>query len=148
MPNAVDAVVRALVSTFTAALPGVEVSDGPLVGEIGVTELVIVAHDATPDANTTITIQQEWADLAATSRYERGSIPCCVLAQTGDVDIPGRRIRATQILSTCETALRSNRTLAGAVMTAELVTGEVHQFSNPKGTAVVAQFQITYMAQV
>lgn len=148
MPNAVDAVVSALVTAFTAALPGTEVHDGRPVEAPGATEMVIVAHDATPDGNAVITIQQEPANLAGTSRYERGQIPCCVLAQTGDVDIPERRARATQILGSCETALRADRTLAGAVMTAEVVAGEVHQFSNKAGTAVVAQFQITYMAQV
>ncbi len=148
MATAVDAVVLALVTALTNALPDTRVSDGPLVEGPVLTEMVLVAHDATPDADAVITVEQEWADLAATSRYERGSIPCCVVAQTGDVDIPGLRSRALQILATCETTLRANRTLTGAVMTSEFASGEVHQFSNKDGTAVIAAFEITYMAQV
>jgi hypothetical protein len=148
MATAIDAVLDALVSAFTVALPTVSVMDGPPVKPPGDTELVLVAHDATPDADATITLDQEWADLACTSRYERGSIPCCVVAQSGDVDIPGRRARAIQMLASIETALRANRTLGGVAMTSEFVTGEVHQFQNGDGSAVVAQFQITYMAQV
>lgn len=148
MTNAVDAVCAALVSTLAVALPDVQVNDGPLAQAPGVTDLVLVGHDATPDADPTITISQEWADLAATSRYERGSIPCCVVAQTGDVDVPGRRARAMQLVAACEVALRANRTLGAAVMTSELTAGGVHQFSNSDGTAVIAQFEITYLAQV
>jgi hypothetical protein len=148
MATAVDAVVDALVAAFTAALPGVEVADGPPVEAPGVPDLVLVAHDQTPDGDSTITIEQEWADLAASSRYERGQIPCCVVAQTGDVDIAGRRARAVQLLAACEAALRSDRTLGGSVMTAQFASGAVHQIQNDEGSAVVGAFQITYMAQV
>jgi hypothetical protein len=139
-------VVDALVAMFTAT--GVETVDGPPVEGAGATEMVIVGHDATPDADNVITIEQEWADLACSSRYERGSVPCCVIAQTGDVDVAGRRARALQILAACETALRADRLLGGAVMTAQLSAGEVHQFQNGDGSAVVAPFTVTYMAQV
>jgi hypothetical protein len=148
MTNAVDSVVLALVSAFGAALPGVAVVDGPRPMGPGDTELVLVAHDATPDADTVITIQQEPASLGGTDRYERGSIPCCVMAQTGDADVPGRRQRAMELLATCETTMRANRTLGGVVMTSQFASGEVHQFQNDLGSAVVAQFEITYMAQV
>jgi hypothetical protein len=150
MTSAIGTVLTALVAAFSAqpALAGVEVIDGASAEAPGAVDLVLVGHDASPDGDAEIGVEQEWADLAATSRYERGSVPCTVLSQSGDVDIPGRRARAMELLAACETALRADRTLGGLVMVAQVSTAGAHQYLNGDGTAVVVPFTVTYMAQV
>lgn len=148
MSSAVDSVITALVAGFTAALPGVEVGDGPPVESPGVVDLVLVGHDQSPDADSAITTRQEWANLACTSRYETGEIPCCVFTQSGDTDIAARRTRAMQLLAACEVRLRADLSLGGVVMTSQLVAAVAHEYQNVDGSAVVVPFTVTYRAQV
>lgn len=148
MTSAVDSVVTALVAGFAAALPGVEVADGPPVEAPGAVDLVFVGHDQSPDADSVITIGQEWANLACTSRYETGEIPCCVLSQTGDTDIAARRARAMQLLAACEVRLRADLSLGGVVMTSQMTSAVAHEYQNGDGSAVVVPFTVTYRAQV
>jgi hypothetical protein len=150
MSSAVGAVVTALVAAFGAqpALYGVEVIDGPPVESPGAVDLVMVGHDYGPDSDAEITVEQEWADLACTRRTERGAVPCSVLSQTGDVDVPGRRARVLQLLAACEAALRADLSLGGVVRVAQLESAGAHQFTNDKGTAVVVPFTVTYVASV
>lgn len=150
MSSRLDDVMSALVTTFTASssLTGVDVRDGPPLDGVGDADFVLVGHDGTPDSNADMTVEQEWADLGCTSRYENGEVICAVVSQTGDTDLQVRRDRAFTLLAACESALVADRTLGGLVMSAQFVRGAARQFQNRNGSAVVAQFTVTYFAQV
>lgn len=148
MPSALDDVLTALVSTFTTALPGVSVFDGPPVTSPGDADLVIVGHDATPDSAADVTVSQEWVDLACTRRVETGEVTCCVVSQTGDTDLKARRDRAFVLLAACEAALLGDMTLGAVVTSAQFARATARQFQNSAGSAVVAPFVVTYRSHI
>lgn len=149
MASALDDVSGALVALFRAALPAsVPVYDDDPVTNADDDAFVLVGDDGDPESERESTFGQEWADLACSSRHERGSIPCAAVAASGDTDPATTRTAAFALLSACETALRTNRTLSGLVMTAQLTTGSALLAQGDNGSWVIAQFEITYMAQV
>lgn len=148
MASRLDEVQAALVTLFTAALPGVAVYDDDALTAENDDRFVIVGDDWDPESDSTSTFEQEWADLACSSRYERGSIPCAAGAITGDDDTAAVRAAAFAVVAACETTLRADRTLAGLVLIAQLASGSVQLLQTTRGPFLVAQFEITYMAQV
>lgn len=148
MASVLDDVTTALVALFTAALPLVPVyNDDPVTNEADAA-FVLVGDDGDPESERESSFEQEWADLACSSRYERGSIPCSALASSGDTDPDATRSAAFALLAACESALRANRTLGGLVMTSQLTSGSTLLAQGDNGSWVIAQFEITYMAQV
>lgn len=146
MASRLDDVLTSLVATFTTALPTVAVFDGPPVTSPGDADLVIVGHDATPDSDADMTVEQEWADLACSRRHETGEVVCCVVSQTGDTDLKARRDRAFVLLAACEAAVLADLSLGGVVMSAQFARASARQFQNSAGSAVVAPFTVTYRA--
>lgn len=147
MPSRLDDVQAALVAAFAAALAAPVYDEDPVTNEAD-TQFVIVGDDWDPDSDATSTFTQEWADLAATSRYERGSIPCVAVASSGDTDPAAVRQQAYALLAGCEAAVRADRSLGGLVMIAQLEGGATRLVQTTQGPFVSAQFDITYMAQV
>ncbi len=150
MPSVVDDVLTALTASIAAlpALSGVEVLDGPRPEAPGAADMVIVGDDGDPDSSAQVAVTQEWANLAATSRYEFGEVPCCVVSQSGDTDLTARRDRAAAVLAAIEAAVLSDLTLGGRVMVLQLNALRAQQYQNSAGSAAVLPFTITYMAQV
>jgi hypothetical protein len=148
MPSRLDDVLTTLVATFTTALPGVNVYDGPPVTSPGDADLVIVGHDATPDSTADVTVEQSYVDLACTRRQETGEVVCCVVSQTGDTDLNARRSAAFVLLAACEAALVADMTLGGLVRSAQFDRGTARQMQNQAGSAVVASFTVAYRASI
>lgn len=125
---------------------GIVVSDGLPITEDRLVDLVIIGNSGDPENTEAGTISQEYHDLAGISstRDETVQINCCVLSQTGDVDVSSTRTRAFQILGFVESALRGNYGLGLVnVIRVELtdVSVQVDQFAD--GTAVRLPFTIT-----
>jgi len=142
--------MSSLVAIFAAlpALSGVDVRDGPPLDGMGDADFVLVGHDATPDSSADMTVEQEWADLACTRRYETGEVICSALSQTGDTDLQARRDRAFALLAACESAVLADLTLGGVAMSAQFSRASARQFQNKNGSAVVVPFTVTYRAIV
>jgi hypothetical protein len=148
--------VMAALRTKFAALPelsGVEVYIAlPLTAD-DAPDLVLIGHDGDLEGETTATVEYEWANLACTSRYEIGSIPCAVISQTGDEqDMQGRYDRVQVLLAAMENALvtdiNTGGSLAGLVMGATITSGSPRPIQNQAGASVLAPFTVMYRAQV
>jgi hypothetical protein len=149
------AVIAALRTKFAAlpAMDGVEVHVALPVTADDADDLVLLGHDGDLDSEATATCEYEWANLACTSRYELGSIPCAVISQSGDEgDMQGRYDRVQVLLSAMENALvtdiHTGGALAGLVMGATITSGEPRPLQNQAGARVLAPFTVTYRAQV
>lgn len=111
--SAVPALLDALVSTLTAALPTRTVFDGPGVTDDAVTDYVMVGV-ADPDADTpddAVETTVEWAGLGANSRYEHITVRCVAVSWTGDVDVKGVRDRAYASFAAAEQTLTADPSL-------------------------------------
>jgi hypothetical protein len=150
MATKLAAVGDALTTLFSGlpALAGVAVYNGPGVSAAADLDLVLVNDDGDPDSDASSTFEQEWANLAATSRYERGVVVCGVISQSGSTDLHDRQDRAAVLLDACQTAVHADVTLAGLVLSAQVVSGSARPIQNSAGAAVVAPFVIAYLAQV
>jgi hypothetical protein len=139
-----------------AALPdlsGVDVYCALPVSSDDVAECVLIGHDGEFESDVTATTVYEWANLACTSRYELGTIPCAVLSQSGDEkDMQGRFDRVQVLLAAMENALvtdmNTGGALAGLVMGATITSAVPRSSQNQAGALVLSPFTITYRAQV
>ena len=142
-------VIDALQSVFQAAVgAAVPVYDGAPISSSADTVLVLVGHDGNDEVDTKNYAEQVWGNLATTTRYERGTVVCVAISQSGDTDLEVHRDAALALVTSCATALRSDLTLGGVVMSAQLATEGIRQLQNTAGAGVVAEFTVTYLAQV
>lgn len=109
----IPAVIDALVSMLTAALPAITVYDGPWVTPPETTDSFITVG-WTPDGENP-TGEQAWAGLGNKARDERIDIPCYADAYSGDTATKARRDAASALLAAAENALRTDTTLGGAI---------------------------------
>lgn len=149
------AVMAALRTKFAAlpAMSGIEVYVGLPVTSDDPADLVLLGHDGDLDSESQVTVEYEWANIAGTSRYETGTVPCAVISQTGDEgDMLGRYSRVDVLLSAMENALvtdmNTGGALAGLVMGCTITAGQSRPIQNAAGAAVLAPFIFTYRAQV
>jgi hypothetical protein len=147
--------VLAALKTKFAALPvltGVEVYVGMPVTSDDPQDLVLLSHDGEWDSDAQPTVEYEWANIAGTSRYETGNIPCALISQSGDDDMQARFDRVQVLLAAMENALvtdmNSGVALGGLVMGCTITSGQARQIQNEAGAAVLAPFVLTYRAQV
>lgn len=148
------AVVSGLVTRFTSlpGLAGVSVRAPGVLTDRDAAQMVLVGEDGDPDSDTAASYEHEPASLDGSSVYERGTVPCCALSQTGDSDaaaLQGHLDAVEAFVGLCTAGLRSEPTLAGAVMNAHVTAGGTAQLiSNVRGTAAVVPFTVEYFAQV
>jgi hypothetical protein len=146
-PSQLPHVVDALITAFTAGVPGVSVLDGPsLIGD-DLPELIIVGDEG-DEGDSDSSFVQAWAGLGAQSKDEEGSVACAVITQAGDDDQRTRRLRAFEILGLCETAQRADLSLGGIVLFSAIEAGTYRPISNDRGTAARVGFTITYKARI
>lgn len=143
-PAVVDGVLTVL--RADANLSAVVISDGLPITEDRLVDLVIIGNSGDPESTDAGSVTQNYHDLAGidSTRDETVTVNCCVLAQTGDVDVSATRARAFAVLGYVESALRANYSLgATGVLRVELtdVTVQVEQFAD--GTAVRLPFTLT-----
>lgn len=150
MATKLAAIGDALVTLFTGlpALAGVAVYNGPPVSAAADLDMVLVNDDGDPESDASSTFEQEWANLAATSRYERGVVVCGVVSQSGGTDLQVVLDRLASLLDACEAGLHADVTLGGLVLSAQVTSGSARPIQNSGGAAVVAPFVIAYLAQV
>ena len=143
-PGVVDALVTLL--NATATLSAVVISDGLPISEDRMNDLVMIGSTGSPDDTRSGTISQEYNDMAGvnSTREERVEISCCVISQTGDVDVSATRTRAFNILGYISDAVRANYTLGvSGVMRVELSDVEVFVEQFADGTSVRLPFTIS-----
>lgn len=143
-------VVAALVTRFTTASAslGAVVYTALPVTAAPDEDVVLVGHDGDIDSDTSTTVEYEWANLAATSRYEIGSVPCAVISQSGDDDMQARFAQAQLVLRALENSLVADLSLSGLVMIAHITSGGLRPLQNQGGARVLCPFYVTYRAQV
>ena len=107
----IPAVIDALVSTLTAALPNVRVIDGPFVS---VPDGDYLTVGWTPDGDTT-SGGQTWAGLGNRARDEQIDVPCYCDSYSGSTAVSARRTAAFALMAAAETALRNDPTLGGVI---------------------------------
>lgn len=143
----IPAVVSALVSTFTAAMTGVKVIDGPF-DTVPDGDYLTVGW--TPDGELT-TGSQAWASLGNRARDERIDIPCYVDSYSGSTDVATRRNAAFTLLAAAETAIRNDPTLGGVVPKpgwAQIGTYSERQEQTEAGLAVGIVFHVLVQARI
>jgi hypothetical protein len=130
------------------ALAGVPVYAGSPVTSAADMRFVVIGDDGDPESDVSAGYEQEPADLAGTFRYERGSLPCAVIAQSGDTDVQARLTEAAALLDACSDSVRADPQFAGLVLGCQFTVGTVKPVQNTAGSAVVAPFTLAYLASV
>jgi hypothetical protein len=135
-PGAIDGLV--VLGISSVAREGVEVTDGPPTQDIGSDVLAI----ALTDDDTDVIAARDTADLCDGSQ-ESYDINCMVKIATGDTEIKPVRDRAFQILEIFHTALKSDRTLGGAVTQARISSVSYEPSRMPNmGLSITLTFRV------
>jgi hypothetical protein len=141
------AVYDATLTTLRADtnLATLTVSDGLPITQERYDDLVIIGNSGDPEQPEAGRITQAYHDLAGTSstRDETVTLNCCVMSQTGDVDISTTRTRAFEVLGWVESAIRANYGLGLTNVIAVEITDIsciIDQFAD--GTAVRLPFTL------
>lgn len=146
--SVLDDVLAALLTIFQAAVgTSVPVYDGlPATSAVDL-DFVLVGDDGDP-ANSDQpagTITQERVELDGRVT-EVGDVTCCVISQTGDDDLPGRRASSRALMLAVETAIRADRTLGGVVTRSNVADVTLWQARNERGSVVRRVFTVHYDA--
>lgn len=151
--SVVPALIDALVSAATTALPSVRVSDG-----IGATDdpgdfLMIGVED--PDlegAAFSAETKQDWAHANYTARAETGEITCVAVSWNGDGPEGAKAARdgAYAISAAVETLLRANPSLGvdGLLWTGFGSSSQLSQAQGDGGASALLVFRINFRAQI
>lgn len=149
---AINRVIDNLLSMLTVlqatSLAGVALYDGIPVTSPGEAELILIGADGAPDSDARPSCTQEPASLAQDSAYERGTVPCAIVVQSGATEPIVVRDRVTAIWAAVSAGLYADRTIGGAAMTSTYSGGSQALYQNKQGAAAVLSFEITYLAQV
>lgn len=144
MPGtAVPAVLSALVASATAAAPdGTTVMYGPAVeGQFGDYVCIGSAEQGPGVVN-----QETITDYGLVSPMETFDIVSEAVAWQADTDIESCVGRAAALVDAISAGLRTNPTLDGVVMLAQLIATDYTTSQTTKGALVVAQFTIRVQA--
>lgn len=152
--SAVPGAITQLLAILGAAagLSGVEVIDGPPVGDMSATEFVAVGWQ--PDGEESVQILQDFNAAGARTRDEDFAILCWLDTWTGDSDVSARRVRAFELLAAVETAIRASGssptapTLNGSVLWAHLTNAALKQANTDQGVRAGIAFTITCRARL
>ena len=127
-------------------LSNVTISDGLPITEDRLVDLIVIGNSGSPEDTRAGSIRQQWHDLAGinSTRDETCEIFCCLISQTGDVDVSATRTRAFEILGYISDALRA--TLNGGIANCfgiDLTDVEVNVEQFADGTSIRLPFTIT-----
>lgn len=151
--SAVFAVIDALVTTMTTALPNVSVYDGLGTSDDPGNFLMIGVDDPDTDAYAdSAESSQKWAGLGNHARNEEGTVTCCALAWNGDGDQRAARLDVKAITDAVENALRADPSLGGVIAPpgwAQFGTRfNLSQIQSETGALALAFFQVAYQARI
>jgi hypothetical protein len=128
----IPATIDALVSIFAAALPDVQILDGPPNVNLA-SDFVTVGWS--PYKDTAVDATQQFVSLGAQQREED--------FYSGDTGTSARRARVFQLVAAAEMALRADVTLGGVLtLWAEMGDCILHQEIDDRGLVVGVTFHI------
>jgi hypothetical protein len=135
--TAIPQVLDALVAVFRAALPGVQVFDGPAAEYAG-TEGVSVGA-STED----VAIEFELPSAGLASTGEQDTVTCMVWSGSGGTVFKPHRDRCDEMVRAVVTALDTDPTLGGVVSTSGVSGGMFAQQQTGRGALVVAELRVS-----
>ena len=144
--STVPAAIGALVATFTAApgLAGVQVSDGPALGDVAMTGLLTVGYSDNSDMAASAQTTAE--GFGGSPNRESYEVYCSASAFTGDDDQAVTRNQAFALYAAACDAVLADPTLGGAVLRAMPGDFTLHQSATTRGRATTVQFAIAVTA--
>ena len=133
-------------SSFT----NVRIFDGVEIDQSYPGDAVAVGHDGSLEADEIHAgdFRQEYAPIGAKSKMEDGSLNCFLWSWDGASDVSARRARAYALLASCEQAIRSDPSLGGVCLYANLETVTTKYRQTTAGAVVMITFVITYRARI
>jgi hypothetical protein len=141
--STVPAAITGLMAQFTLAggLAGVDIRDGPALGNEAATEVLSVGWQGDTEG-AAVTNEPTAEGLAAAPDRERYSVHCAVAVLDGGADVATARARAYEIQAAAGAAILEDQTLGGAVMNA--MTGATHlrQQQGEHGVTVTVLFDV------
>lgn len=149
VPAAVDALLTIL--RALPALAEVRIVDGP--EAVNLTDRHCIHIGWQPNADSAVTLQQEWNAAGARTRDEAFGIACYAESRSGDKDMSARRQKVFDMVAAVEQALRATSlapeapTLNGTVLWSELVTGDLFQRQS-EGAIVGLAFTVACRARI
>lgn len=151
VPNAIAQLLEIL-----RALPelqeGVQIFDGPPVGDVSQGDLIVVGWSAEGDQAVELT--QNFNAAGARTRDEDFAIHGLIDAWVGDADLSMVRTRLFDLFGVIEDAVRASGpnptapTLNGAVLWAHLTSGVLRQFFTDQGARAALAFTVTCHARI
>lgn len=140
----IPATIDALVAIFAAALPDVQVLDGPPNVNLA-SDFVTVGWS--PYKDTAVDATQQFASLGTQRREEDFTIACYADSYSGDTGTSARRARVFQLVGVIERTLRTDSggdpTLGGVLtLWAEMGDCILHQEIDDRGLVVGVTFHI------
>jgi hypothetical protein len=148
VPTAVDALL-AIVTGL--ALDDVRIVDGP--AAVNLTDRHRIHIGWQPNADSAVSLQQQWNAAGARTRDESFTIACYAESRGGDTDMAFRRRKVFEMVAAVEQALRATDaareapTLNGTVLWSELTTGDLFQ-SHSEGAIAGLAFTIACRARI
>lgn len=145
----IPAAVDQLVTTTRAALPSIDVFDGPGLTDaapasavfIGVSESEPRAEQASSQA------EQRWATTGKT-RDETFTIRCLAVARDGDGDVKAARDLAFAHVAAVETAIRTDPAMADVILYAAVQVTRHTTAHTASGAKVCVFFDVTCRARI
>ncbi|MFI5973511.1 hypothetical protein [Streptomyces sp. NPDC051452] len=140
LPAAIDALVRAF--TTAEGLTGVAIRDGASVSQARVTEVVTVAYtgeDGASDAEALVMRE----GLGGNPDREQLTIRCVAAVLQGGTDLAAARKRAYELFTAAATAIATDRSLGGAVMSAMVSAHQLSQGQVDQGAQAAITFTVT-----
>jgi hypothetical protein len=149
--SALPAVIDALVTLATAALPSVTVIDGVGISGSPGDYLMIGVDD--PDADRPATagdVQQVRATMSG-ARDETGTVTCCAYSWNGNGDQKAARDAAFATVAAVENILRTTSPTLGVSAVLKTEFGDrttVSQAQTETGTDCLVIFSVAYLARI
>lgn len=150
VPAAIDALLAIL--RADVGLSGVQVLDGPPVGDMADQDYVAVGWQ--PDSDEAVQIVQTFAYAGARARDEEFAILCWLDTWTGDSDVRARRLRAFELLAVVENAIRASGanpeapTLSNSVLWSQFTAGVLKQANTDQGVRAGIAFTVSCRARI
>lgn len=139
--STVPAALTALAGAVAAALPGVEVTDGPPLRNTAAAEAVSIGYSPSEDVDATeVTTTQE--GMAGTPDRETFLVHCSLGVLSGDRDLSAARARAYELHGAVGQAVADNPDLRGVVMAAAMGDHSLRQSDTDAGMLARINFTI------
>ncbi len=139
--SVVPGVLAALAAAFTAALPTVEVTDGPPVHNSQALEALAVGYSPSEDVDAAEVVTSG-GGLARSPDRETILIHCSLGVLNGNRDLQAARARAYELHSAAGAALVADPTLGGAVMQAQMGDHALRQSDTDTGMLARVNFTV------